>query len=80
MLSAFIRIFCSHIMQKAQKKKLQEMSGVSAASIAKLGRGENVTTDILLKICKALDCDISDITEVIKADSTSGAQKGKLSL
>lgn len=47
-----------------KKKKLQKASGVSAASIAKLGRNGNVTTEVLLKICIALDCDISDICEV----------------
>ena len=45
------------------KRDLQKASGVSAASIAKLGKGENITTDVLLKICKALDCDIADIME-----------------
>ena len=48
------------------KKDLAEKAGISSASIAKLGRNENVNTDILLKICKALECDISDIMEVIK--------------
>lgn len=47
-----------------KKKELQKASGISAASIAKLGRNGNVTTDILLKVCRALDCDISDIMEV----------------
>ena len=47
-----------------KKKELQKASGVSAASIAKLGRNGNVTTEVLLKICIALDCDISDICEV----------------
>jgi DNA-binding Xre family transcriptional regulator len=46
------------------KMDLKEKAGVSAASIAKLGKGENITTDVLLKICKALSCDISDIMEV----------------
>lgn len=49
-----------------KKKELQKASGVSAASIAKLGRNGNVTTEVLLKICIALDCDISDICEVEK--------------
>lgn len=48
------------------KKDLQKAAGVSAASIAKLGKGENITTDVLLKICSALDCDISDILEIKK--------------
>ena len=46
-----------------QKKDLQESAGISSTSIAKLGKGENSTTDILLKICDALDCDLNDIME-----------------
>ena len=42
------------------------MAGISSASIAKLGRNENVTTDILLKICNALHCEIQDILETIE--------------
>ncbi len=48
-----------------KKKDLAELSGISSASIAKLGRNENVNTDILLKICIALKCDISDIMEIV---------------
>lgn len=44
-----------------QKQELQKMSDVSAASIAKMGRGENVTTDVLLRICEALDVNVEDI-------------------
>jgi DNA-binding Xre family transcriptional regulator len=47
------------------KKDLAEKAGVSNASIAKLGRNENVNTDILLRICVALDCEISDILEIV---------------
>ena len=39
---------------------------ISTASMAKLGKGENVTTDVLVKICRALDCDISDIVEIVE--------------
>ena len=49
-----------------KKKDLQQASGVSAASIAKLGRNGNVTTEVLLKVCKDLDCDISDIMEIVR--------------
>lgn len=48
------------------KKDLAERAGISPASIAKLGRNENVNTDILLKICTALECDVSDIMEVVE--------------
>lgn len=48
-----------------KKKDLKTASGISAASIAKLGRNGNVTTDILLKICSAMDCNIGDIMEIV---------------
>lgn len=44
-----------------KKKDLQKLVGVSSASITKLGKNENVNTDVLVKICRALDCDVSDI-------------------
>ena len=47
------------------KKDLRELSGISTSSIAKLGKGENITTDVLLKICTALNCQIGDILETI---------------
>ena len=46
-----------------RKKDLQELSGVSSATITKLGRNENVNTEILQRICNALKCDICDILE-----------------
>lgn len=56
-----------------KKRELQEMSEVSATSIAKLGRNENVTTEVLLRICESIDCDIQDIMEriPIKHDETA---------
>ena len=47
-----------------KKKDLQTLSGISSATITKLGRNENVNTEILQKICLALQCDISDIMEM----------------
>lgn len=52
-----------------KKKDLQSMSGISAASITKLGKSENVNTEILEKICIALNCDISDIMEMTGIES-----------
>lgn len=50
------------------KQDLRKAAGISTASIAKLGKGENITTDVLVKICKALECDINDIMELVKED------------
>ena len=47
-----------------KKKDLCVAAGISHASMAKLGKNENVTTDVLVKICTALQCDISDIMEL----------------
>ena len=52
-----------------KKKDLQQAAGVSPALIAKMGRNENVSTDSLVKICKALNCDIGDIMEVIQTSN-----------
>lgn len=48
------------------KKDLAIKAGISNTSIAKLSKNENVNTDILLKICIALECDISDMMEVVE--------------
>jgi putative transcriptional regulator len=48
-----------------KKKDLQKAAGISSASITKLGKNENVNTEILQKICSALECDISDIMEMV---------------
>jgi len=48
------------------RQDLKRVSGLSSTCIAKLGKGENVTTDVLLRICIALNCDISDIVECVE--------------
>lgn len=47
------------------KHDLKVASGVSSASIAKLGKCENITTDVLLKICESLNVHLEDILETI---------------
>lgn len=54
------------IDKNMNKQDLRKQCKVSGASVAKLAKGQNITTDILLRICKELDCDISDIMEVVK--------------
>ncbi len=56
------------IDKNMNKQDLKKLSGISTASIAKLGKGENITTTVLLKICSALDCNIEDIMEVVKTE------------
>jgi putative transcriptional regulator len=47
-----------------KKKDLREAASISTSTMAKLSKNENVNTDILVKICKALNCDIADIMEI----------------
>ena len=51
-----------------KKKDLCEIADISATVVTKMGRGESITTDVLVRVCKALDCDIGDIMEVIRDD------------
>ncbi len=48
------------------KKDLAAKAEISSTSIAKLSKNENVNTEILVKICNALQCDISDIMEMVE--------------
>ena len=54
------------IDKNMKKSDLKEQAGISSASLAKLGRGDNITTDVLLKICETLNCRIEDILETIE--------------
>ena len=53
------------LIDKDMKKDLCEKAGISPASVTKMGRNGHVTTEILLKICTALDCSIEDIMEIV---------------
>ena len=48
-----------------KKKDLMALAGVSQSSITKMGHNDNVNTEVLVKICLALNCDIGDIAEII---------------
>lgn len=48
-----------------KKKDLMALVGVSQSSITKMGHNDNVNTEVLVKICLALNCDLGDIAEII---------------
>ena len=48
-----------------KKKDLCAKAGISSASVTKMGKGGHVTTEVLVKICSALDCTMDDIIEVV---------------
>jgi len=62
---SYMKLWHLLLDRKMTKKSLREQTGISTASIAKLNKGENVTTDVLVRICTALNCDLWDIMELV---------------
>ena len=52
-----------------KKKDLVVLSGISQSSVTKMGKNKNVNTDVLVRICHALNCDIGDIAEIVAQES-----------
>jgi len=59
------------IDKKMNRTALKEASGISFNVLAKMGKGESVSMESILKVCKALDCDIADVMEVSREDPIS---------
>lgn len=56
------------INKDMKKKDLQAAAGISWASVTKLSKGETVSMEVLMKVCKTLNCDIGDIMELIPTE------------
>ena len=59
------KLFKLLIDRGLKKKDLCKLAGISSTSVAKLGRGDNVNTEVLCKICGALNCNVGDIMEFV---------------
>ena len=55
-----------------KKKDLCALAGISSASVTKMGKGGHVTTEVLAKICTALDCTLDDIMEIVQEKTFKG--------
>ena len=60
---SYNKLWKMRIDKGMKKSDLREKSGISSASLAKLGKGENITTDVLLRIWEVMDCHIENILE-----------------
>ena len=69
MAASYKKLWKLLIDKDMKKKDLIERAEVSKYTIRKLTRGENVTTDVLIRICKVLECDIGDIMEIVNIDN-----------
>lgn len=54
-----------------KKKDLQSQAGISWASVTKMSKGETVSMDVLMKVCKTLECNIGDIMDLVPAEGDS---------
>ena len=70
MIISYKKLWKLLIDRDLKKKDLREMAGISPSTIAKLGRNENINTEVIIKICKALKCDICDMMEIINSKSS----------
>lgn len=62
---SYKKLWVMLVERDMKKTEFAKKANISSASLAKLGKGANVTTDILVRICEALDCDICDICEIV---------------
>ena len=65
MAVSYKRLWKLLIDKDIKKKDLSSMAGVSPATITKMGKNGHVTTEVLVKICSALECNVEDIMELI---------------
>jgi len=70
MAISYNRLWKLLIDRKMKKKDLVEMAGVSWSTIVKMGRDEHVSTDIVVKICAALECDVDEVMEIVPKNDT----------
>lgn len=69
MAASYKKMFKLLIDKNMKKKELAEKAGISIATITKMGKdGAVVSSDVLIKICTALDCKMDDIVEIVSLD------------
>lgn len=57
------------IDKNMKKTALRDAIGITPSTLARLSKNQNVTMDVLGKICKELDCNIEDIVEYVRDDN-----------
>ena len=77
MIISYKKLWKLLIDRDLKKKDLREMAGISPSTIAKLGRNENINTEVIIKICQALKCDICDMMEIQQKEKEQTKQNDK---
>lgn len=66
---SYKKLWVMLVERDMKKTEFAKKAKISSASLAKLGKGANVTTGVLVKICEELKCDIGDICEIVPDDA-----------
>ena len=65
MAASYKKLWKLLIDRDMKKKDLRELTKISSSTIAKMTKNEPVSTDVLIKICAVLNCDVGDIMEIV---------------
>lgn len=65
---SYKKLFKKLIDIEMKNAELMDKAKVSKSTFYKIKNGENVTTDVLLRICDVLECDISEIVECVEIE------------
>ena len=68
MAASYKKLWKLLIDKDMKKEDLRKAAGITTTAMAKLGRNEDVKTSVLLKTCNVLQCDISDIMEIVNQE------------
>ena len=69
MAVSYNKFFKMLIDRKMKKKDICEQAGIATSTMAKMAKDENVSLDVLARICRALDCTMDDILDVLPAEN-----------
>ena len=75
MAISYNKLWKQLIDKNMTKTDLRLKADIGTATLAKLGKNEQVSMDVLLKICKALNCNISEIVDVLSNDGEKNAER-----
>ena len=75
---SYNKFFKILIDRKMKKKDICEQAGIATSTMAKMAKDENVSLDVLVRICRALNCTIDDILDILPAENEYSFGKGAI--
>lgn len=75
---SYNKFFKMLIDRKMKKKDICEQVGIATSTMAKMAKDENVSLDVLVRICRALNCTIDDILDILPAENEHSFGKGAI--